>query len=463
MGAIWQQSKKTDKRGANDFKGGINQGKPPFDIEGDESTEEYGWDTDHHPALTSFKKPTALGDATTGVSYLLTNFGSTYLIKIVGTTMYRWDSGAWVFETDSLNATDWDSTNFNSKLIMTNGTDNVKQYNGTSVTDLNATDAPKGNYITSDTLRVWIALNDEIHYSAFQDETDWTTAENSGIVQYYTPDGGNITGLVTFLDDVHIFKKRSMAVIQGDNYYDYTLVEVSNDIGCVSFKTIQEVGDLLFWLGENNVYAFAGGRPFPIGEPIRKYVDDINQAQVSKCFSGTDGLKYYLGLVTGASTEPDVLLIYDPRYRIWRVASLNDNFRRATFFNNQMYTGDINGQVWTMRQTYTGSTFSIVSKPFNEDIPETEKEWYELHLQVYMPTSSTMTVYVSTRAEDLDDGDDWIQIDTLTTDSLPQNQNLIIPLDTVPLSHWLRYKLEGTGEVKIYGVQRYFRVQPTQH
>jgi len=365
--------------------------------------------------------------------------------------------------TKTFTNTDWDATNFNDKLLLTNGTDNVKQWNGSTLSDLNATDAPKGKYITSDTLRVWIAKDDILYYSAFLDETDWTTAENSGFVQYYTPNGGDITGLKTFLGDVFIFKKNAFAQIMGDNYYDYTLVEISNDIGCVSHKTIVEVGDLLFWLGQNDVYGFSGGRPSPIGEPIRQYLNDINVTHASKCFGGTDGIRYYLGLVTEANTEPNILLSYDPRYQIWRVSSLDDNFRYSANINNEWYVGNSTGQTYKMKQTYTGSSFEIVSKPLDEGIPEAEKEYYELHLQGYIPTDSTLSVYVSTRDRDLGDGSDWTLIDTLSTSTLSQNEDIIIPLDTVPITYWFRYKLVATGEVEIYNVQRYLRILPVQH
>jgi len=463
MGTTWRTLPgQLNQRQENKFDGGLNKGFSPFDIGSNQSVSEKGLDTDNFPALTSFKRPSVYGATGSVQTNLLTNFKNTHLVRAVGTALQYDNSGTWTAIAGTFTNTDWDSTNFNDKLIITNGTDNVKQWNGSVLSDLSV-NAPKGKYIASDDLRVWIAKDDAIYYSAFLDETDWLTAENSGIVQYYTPRGGNITALVSFLDDIVIFKKDSMGQIMGDNYYDYTLVNVSNDIGCVSFKTVQEVGDTLFWLGQNDVYAYRGGKPSPIGQPIRDYLDDINTAQLSKCFGGTDGIKYYLGLVTGANTEPNVLLIYDPRYQIWRVASLDDNYRYSAVLNNVWYVGNSTGQTYKMRQTYTGSTFEIVSKPFDEGIPEAEKEYYEMHIQGYLPAGSTMTIYVSTRDRDLDDGSDWVEIDTITASTLAQSEDIIIPLDTVPLAKWFRYKISGTGEVEIYQVQRYFRIQPTQH
>lgn len=458
---MWQMAKSNDKKASQNFEGGLNQGAPPFDIKDDETVEEYGWDTDKFPALHTHKKPTAYGAIGASQINLLANYQHTHMVRSAGTAL-QWDNaGTWTAITGTFSNIDWDSTNFNGKLILTNGTDNVKQWNGSALSDL--TGAPKGKYITSNTVRVWIAQANTISFCAFQNELDWTSPSDSGIDQFYTPNGGDITALTTFQDNVTVFKKDAMGIYLGKNFFTQQLQTVSNDIGCISYKTVQEVGDTLFWLGQSDVYGFKGGKPYPIGQPIRQYLDDINQTYVSKCFGGTDGIRYYLGLVTGANTEPNVLLIYDQRINVWRVASLSDGFRYATFFNNVMYIGDYTGQTYKMKQTFTGSTFQTISKPFNEDIPETEKEYYEMHIQAYIPTGSALSVYVSTRDRDLGDGFDWTLIDTLTSSTLAQNGNIIVPLDTVPLTNWFRYKLEGTGEVEIYGVQRYFRLQPTQH
>jgi hypothetical protein len=450
-----------DKRAMNNFEGGLNVGRPSFELKGDMSTDEVGFSTDEFPALLTRKGRTTYGTSGAAVTRLLTNYAQTHLFRAVGGKLQYHNGTDWT-DIATLTDADWDATNFNNKLLITNGTDNVKQWNGTTLSDLSAS-APKGKYITNDTVRVWIAKDDVLYFSGFLAESDWTSAENSGSVQYYTPNGGSITGLKNFANHICIWKKDSFAEIFGTNYYNFRLIENSNDIGCVSFKTIQEVGDTLFWLGQNDVYAYKGGRPIPVGQRVRKYLNDINQTYIDKCFGGTDGLRYYLGLVTGANTEPDTLLIYDPRYDIWRVRSLNENFRYSAQFNNLWYIGDSAGQTWKMNDGTTDNgtaiSWSVTSKPFDEGLPDTEKEYYEMHIQAYLPTGSTLTVSVSTD----DRGTTFTPVYTATTDDMAQNMNIIIPLDTVPITEWFRYKLSGTGPVTIYKVTRYFRVQPTQH
>lgn len=465
MGVRWVgNSSLANKRAEVSFNGGLNVGGPSLDVNDDECIDAYGWDTDALPALHTRKDNDTWGASGGAQTNLLTNYGQTELLRAVGTSLQH-DSGTgtWSGISGAFADTDWDATNFEvsgtPSVILTNGTDNVKVWNGSTLSDLSA-NAPKGKYITNDTVRIWIALNDVIYFCGFEAPSDWTSNENSGSVEYYTPNGGNITGLRNFYGDKYVWKKDSMCVIQGTNYYNFRLREISNFVGCVSFKTIQEVGDSLFWLGLNDVYQFKGGIPVPIGQRIRKYLDAVNAAQVSRCFGATDGIRYFLGLVTGANTQPDTLLVYDPRYDKWQVRSLGGNFRYAANLNNVWYMGDASGQTFKMNTQYKSTTpWMITTKDFSEGAMEFEKEYWELHLQVYAPNGTTLTVQCST-----DQGTTWTTIgNTITTRAVDQNVPVIIPLDMVPLANWIRFKISGTGEVKLYNAQRRFRLQPVQY
>jgi hypothetical protein len=458
-----------DVRRENNFAGGINNGDPPFSLQDNQSTDEFGWDTDQIPALHTRKGRSPYGASGAAVTNLLTNFNTTHLVRAVGPTLQYNNAGTWTNIAGTFANADWDSTNFeissNPYLLLTNGTDAVKKWNGSVLSDLNA-NAPKGKYITNDTYRVFIALADNLYFSGLNDATDWISAQNSGILRYITANGGDITAVRNFYGDKYVWKADSFSALQGTDYFNFRFKEISNQIGCVSFKTIQEVqsqsSSELFWLGQNDVYRFSGGIPTPIGQRIRGYLDSVNKTYWNRCFGATDGLKYYLGLVTGANTQPDTLLVFDPRYNMWRVSSLNDNFRYSANINSDWYIGDSSGQTLKMNQgTSDNGTVinsSWTSKPFDEGDPETEKEYNALHIQCYIPTGSTLSIYASTD----DRGTNFTLIDTVTSSSVAQNKNVIVPFDTVNITNWLRYKLVGTGEVVIYSVEIYAHIQPIQ-
>jgi hypothetical protein len=451
----------------NQFSGGVNAGNTTLDLKDNESYDESGVDTFNYPSVSLRKGRTSHGTSGGGVTYLLTNLSNTHLLRAVGTQLQYNSSGtSWSNIAGTWNAGDWDAANFDVSgpvVIITNGTDTPRIWNGSSLSVMTGT-PPKGNYITSDPSRVWMAKGDVIYYCAFQNPNDWTSAENAGSVEYFTFGGGNITALHNYNNLKCVWKQNSFAVIYGVSYYDFRLVEVSNAIGCVSFKTVQEVAGRLFWLGSADIYAFTQGAPTPIGQKVRRYLDSINTTYWSKCFAGTDGQRYYLGIVTGTNTEPDTMLVFDTRYNVWRVYDIAiPQLRYSAFINNQWYCGNASGQTYKMNDNVytddgTAISWFVTSKPFDEGVKEAEKEYYEMHLQSYLPTGSTMTVSVSTD----DRSASFTSIDTVTASSVEQNKNVIVPMDTVPLTNWLRYKISGTGYFELNEVQRYARVQPVQ-
>lgn len=451
------------------FSGGLNTGYDSFDIKDSESPESFGWDTDDdYPALATAKAPVAYGASGAAVTRLLTNYGNVQLIRAVGTKLQKDVSGTWSDIATGLTNTDWSAANFDiggPALIMTNGTDTVKYWNGSAITDIAA--APKGKYIAADNLRVYIAnvaadnSGDQIHYCKFQDATDWTAPEDSGIVQYYTPNGGAITAILAFGGTIWVFKKDTFALIYhtGDSRNAYRLVPSSENVGCVSSKTLVQINEALYWLGENDVYIGAAGASNRIGEPIRSYLNRINPAALDRCSGFTDGLRYYLNLCLDSATEPNYRFMYDTRREkaIWHVAGLNEQYDYGVLFNGDPYAGNASGQTYKVNAAATTGAWSITSKDFDKS--EAEKEYWEMYNQCYFPTGSTLTIEAS-----VDQGNTWFSIgDTITSSSSAVNDATIIPLDVVPLANWIRFRLSGTGPFKLYSSQRYFRIQPIQY
>lgn len=469
---MWQTtSNQGDNRAANEFAGGVNNGTPSLYISDNQSSDEYGFDTFDFPAASVGKGWTAYGSSGAAETNMLANYQNSYLVRAVGTKMQRDASGTWTDITGATGLTDtfWDNTNFNTKILMTNGTDNVKSWDGTTFADLNATDAPKGKYICNDTIRVFIANvgtnTDWVYFSKYLDETNWTDVDSSGFFQYYTPNGGEITGLFLYQNMVIVFKKDSFAeiIMTGNNSNKYRLAPISSQVGTVSNRTIQEVGGILFFLSLTDVWMFVGGQPTPIGLNVKAVIDNINTSQYNKCWSATDGQRYYLGVVTGTNTEVDTLLVYDTKFKIWRVRSKSiPSMRCAATIGNQWYTGDDSGQTFQMNAgtTENGSDiqWSVTSKTFTEGVQEAEKEYFEMHVQYYLPTGSTASLSIATD----DRSSTFAAIDDLTTGTSAANQNDIVPLDTVPITNFMRYKLSGTGPFTMYQAQRNFRIQPVQ-
>lgn len=463
-------------RGTNNFTEGIVTNTEPAFVDDSAMIDGYGWDFKSYPALAVRGGKEAWGDAG-GVTYGLFNYANLYLIRANGDTLQWNDNGThWSNIGGTWARTDWDATMFDiggPAMILTNGTDQPGYWNGTSLTGI--LQMPKGKYLASDNLRVYTAgvsgTDDYVYYSAYLDAEDWSTPSNYGYVEYYTPQGGPVTALKTFNGNVWVFKQDACAVISntGDARSAHRMDQVSNFIGCVSFKTVKQVSDGLFWLGLQNVYMTTGAQPIPIGDPIRKYLKAMNKSFQSECCAFVDDQNYYLCLPINTN-HCDTCLVYSTVYKKWLPYSITMNGTRyGELFNNGdiggAFTGDTNGQIYKMNAATTDAgtpiPFSVTSKPFDDGMPEAEKEVYEMHVQGKFPVGTTLTIGTS----DQDEGDNWenIDFDPAKLQAWLSNRNLIVPLDRGPLSNYYRYQMSGTGQVQINSIQRYSRIQPVQY
>lgn len=471
----WQSfPRQLEKRSANNFTKGLDTGDSPFFIDDNSLVDGYGWDFNDYPALKVRQGRTAYGASGAANTRLLTNFGNTHLVRAVGTKLQYNSSGTtWTDITGTFTNTDWDSANFDiggPVLLLTNGTDTPQYWNGSALT-ANAA-MPKGKYVATDNIRVYTAgvsgSEDSIYYCAFEDALDWSSAENSGIVQYYTALGGGITALHAFNGTIWAFKKDAFAIIYhtGDSRQTHRLVPISDNIGCVSYKTVLEVGPYLIWLGADNVYIGAGDAAREIGHDIKTFLDDINTAALSNAFAFGTNQRYYLCIPTGSNTECDTCLVYDYTYKKWLPYSITlGSLRFGAQLNGVSYAGNDSGQTYKMNDGTTDAgtavPWMVQSKPYDDGIKEAEKELWEMHMQGYFPAGTTLTVEIA--PDDI--GSTWYEIDydPTTASNATQNKNLIVPLDTVPLCNFYSYRLSGSGPATIQEVQRYARIQPTQY
>ncbi|PHS02791.1 MAG: hypothetical protein COA78_20320 [Blastopirellula sp.] len=90
---------------------------------------------------------------------------------------------------------------------------------------------------------MFYAKADLVTYSIPFDETDFTVANGSG--NFRMP--GDVTGMIVFRKRLFIFTEEEIKVLDGSSLSDFILTSVSEDVGCVSEDTIQEVaGDIAF-------------------------------------------------------------------------------------------------------------------------------------------------------------------------------------------------------------------------
>lgn len=460
MGAYFQGTTNRTKRAESDFSGGINNEQDAAFLDDNELSDMYGFDFDHYPDLTVRAGRAALGASPSRVPNMIGHFAGN-LLRVVDNRLERWDGSTWqlIGSMISSAATDWTTFEVggNPAIILTNGIE-VRYWDGTTFDSLGGS-PPPGKYITNDVSRVFLAKGDVIHWCGFQDVQDWSSAENSGFAQYYTAGGGDITAVYNYKDVKYLWKKDSMAGMYGTSYFDFRIMEVSNNIGCVNARTVAEVNGILFWLGRQDIYAFTQGNPNSIGNKVRGFFKRINWAAIATASAFTDGLRYYLNLPLDSATSPNIRLIYDTRYGRWRVAAKDEQYQCGTTLDGAIYALAAGGRAYHVNvgTTDDGSAipWSLTSKAFDEGAAEAEKEYKELHLQGLFGGTVSAAVSISTAER----GESFTAIpyDPLGLPAAATNKNLIIPLDATDLTSWFRFRVAGSGPASLYKIQRYFR------
>ena len=144
-------------------------------------------------------------------------------------------------------------------IVWADGANNATKYDGTTVTDLNASGAPSDpKFVTGFKDALFFAgmsasPQEIIFTSPFTDD-DFNTANGAGSIAV----DSNITALFPFRDQLFIFCEERIFRLAGNTVADFVLQPVTREIGCLNGFTVQEfAGDIVF-LGPDGLRTVAG-------------------------------------------------------------------------------------------------------------------------------------------------------------------------------------------------------------
>jgi len=144
-------------------------------------------------------------------------------------------------------------------IVWADGANNATKYDGTTVTDLNATGAPANpQYVVGHKDSLFFAgmsaSPQSVTFTAPYTDDDFNTANGAGTINV----DSKITGLFPFRDQLYIFCEERIFKLVGNSIADFVLQPVTREIGCLNGFTIQEfAGDLVF-LGPDGLRTVAG-------------------------------------------------------------------------------------------------------------------------------------------------------------------------------------------------------------
>ena len=293
---------------------------------------------------------------------------------------------------------------------------------------------PEMNCVAVHNNRLWGTNpnGEQVYASKIGDPFNFFTFSGLASDSWYSEVGtpGDFVGIVSYRDNVVAFKRDYIHHVYGDKPINFNIPKQLADCGCIDIRSAVEVGTVLYYLGYNGFYAYAGGQPIIIS-------DKLARSYKSAC-AWTDGIKYYVSATdTDGSTE---LLVYDTRYNIW--LSQGDIPAVGYFrWHNETYVASGDGVYNISRGDY--GEWSVTTARLDEGVID-KKSAFDIFVYAELDAGSEMTVSVQT-----EEGF-WRECRRVQYSGL---KAVRIPVRFVQGDYY-KIKISGRGKTVIHGLER---------
>jgi hypothetical protein len=144
-------------------------------------------------------------------------------------------------------------------LLLTDGINPAAKYNGTTYTQITHANAPNNpQFASAFANHLWLAGDPDepfnIYFSSPNADTDFDPANGAGVINI----GFTVTQLKAFRNQLYVFGQNQIKRIVGDNYSNFSVENVTNDLGCVAPDTVVEFGGDIIFLGPDGVRPISG-------------------------------------------------------------------------------------------------------------------------------------------------------------------------------------------------------------
>jgi len=136
-----------------------------------------------------------------------------------------------------------------------------------------------------------------------------------------------IVGLQPFAEDsLVVFARNSIHLIRGvgADLGNSSVQEITREVGAVARKSIVQVGNQIFFLSDNGVYAVdfdqlynLRGATVPLSEAINPIMSRINKLYAANCVGIYHNNRYYLAVPLDSSTVNNTILVYNFLNKGW--------------------------------------------------------------------------------------------------------------------------------------------------
>lgn len=213
---------------------------------------------------------------------------------------------------------------------------------------------------------------DEIVASDILDSNTYDKIQSQYRITAGTAD--SLVGVEPFAEDnLLVFMRHSIHLIKGisGSLLDTSVNLITKEVGCVSRKSIVQIGNQVLFLSDNGVYAAAFGDLYnlrgagiPLSEPINPIIGRINRNYAQNCVAAYYNNRYYLAVPLDSSTVNNALLVYNFLNQGWESIDTTD---QSAWEISQLIVGDTGGLSKLYVVGSLGSVHIIDGREDNKD------------------------------------------------------------------------------------------------
>jgi len=185
---------------------------------------------------------------------------------------------------------------FSSRVVLVDGVNRAAVYDGTTYTQLSSANSPAApKYCTAFKNHLFLAGDStepfNLYFSSPLAETDFSPANGAGVINV----GFEIVQIKPFRDVLYIFGKNSIKSLVGNSIIDFSVIDVTTNLGCVVPDSVIEIGGNLLFLSPDGFRPVAG----------TSKIGDVELETVSKQIQFT--LTAILQELVAGSIDPETL------------------------------------------------------------------------------------------------------------------------------------------------------------
>lgn len=256
------------REGSEDLTGGQVSGVPPHLVGTGEAITAENLDPRNSQGAVTRNGRTQFGIdngsdvAVAGLKAWTRNNGTQLVVARLATTWYQVSAASWAsIGIGGTSGAIFRAAPLDDLLVIAVDGSTIRTWDGTTFTTLGGTPPSEAKYVAVYVSKIWLAGDDSnpqrLTFSATNNASDYTTADDAGSITTQEGGGDTIQGLMAIRKALIIMYRNFVDILIGDSVINFR-VDRLIDRGLVSATGYASAGEIAFFASDDSIYAVAG-------------------------------------------------------------------------------------------------------------------------------------------------------------------------------------------------------------